>query len=177
MARIKHDQDHTEKRDEILVAARSLFIKDGYEATSMSRLAKAAGVAPNTIYWYFRDKDEILIAVLDEEFSSRITEYYQLPTSSLADRILWVADQLSEVHRLVSTVHNRLECSETVYAWHERFHTLSEGLLREELRQTGLDPKYIEARVKISVFTIEGILMHRLPEREKREICAALIAP
>ena len=44
--------------NEIIAAARTLFIETGYEDTSISRLAAAAGVAPNTIYWYFKDKDE-----------------------------------------------------------------------------------------------------------------------
>ena len=58
MAQTKRGQDRAEKRDEIIAAARTLFIETGYEDTSISRLAAAAGVAPNTIYWYFKDKDE-----------------------------------------------------------------------------------------------------------------------
>ncbi|WP_155771679.1 helix-turn-helix domain-containing protein, partial [Mycobacterium asiaticum] len=65
MARNKRPQAADEKRAEIVAAARRLFIDAGYDATSMSRLAKEAGVAPNTIYWYFGDKDDVLIAVLD----------------------------------------------------------------------------------------------------------------
>ena len=61
MARNKRPQAADEKRAEIVAAARRLFIDAGYSATSMSRLAKEAGVAPNTIYWYFGDKDDVLI--------------------------------------------------------------------------------------------------------------------
>jgi len=80
MARTKREQDREAKREEIVAAARALFVGEGYEATSMSRLAAAAGVAPNTIYWYFPDKDEVLVAVLDAEFSARAAEYLQLPS-------------------------------------------------------------------------------------------------
>ncbi|MDZ4056053.1 MAG: hypothetical protein U1D69_03665, partial [Polynucleobacter sp.] len=76
----------------------------------------------------------------------------------------------------VSTVHSRLEKSPTIYAWHEQFHSLSEEMLRMELQQAGVAKEMIEARVKISVFTIEGLLAHRLPEEEKRAICAALLS-
>jgi AcrR family transcriptional regulator len=64
MARNKRPQPADEKRAEIVAAARRLFVEDGYDATSMSRLAKEAEVAPNTIYWYFGNKDDVLIAVL-----------------------------------------------------------------------------------------------------------------
>lgn len=175
MARTKRDQDREAKRDEIVAAARALFIDEGYEATSMSRLAAAAGVAPNTIYWYFQDKDEVLVAVLDAEFSAGTAEYLTLPVINPTERLLWVANQLERVSRLVGTVHSRLQKSPTINAWHERFHALSEEMLRVELRQAGVAPEEIEARVKISVFTIEGLLAHPLPEAEKRAICAALL--
>lgn len=175
MARTKRDQDKEAKRDEIVAAARELFVDEGYEATSMSRLASAAGVAPNTIYWYFRDKDEVLVAVLDAEFSARMTEYMQLQDTDRTERLLWIANQLQRVSRLVGTVHSRLEKSPAIEAWHARFHVLSEEMLRSELRQAGIPEWKIEAWVKIGVFTLEGLLVHQLPEDQKRAICAALL--
>jgi len=97
MAQTKRDQDRAEKRDEIIAAARTLFIETGYEDTSISRLAAAAGVAPNTIYWYFKDKDEVLVAVLDAEFSEGMAEYLQLPVTDAAERLFWVVQRLERV--------------------------------------------------------------------------------
>jgi len=176
VAKTKRNQDRDAKHQEIVAAARALFIEEGYEATSMNRLATAAGVAPNTIYWYFKDKDEVLVAVLDAEFLSNAEAYLLLSPSNPTDRLLWVANQLERVSRLVSTVHSRLEKSPTINAWHDRFHSHSEEMLRLELKQAGVPPEMIEARVKISVFTIEGLLAHPLPEQEKRSICAALLS-
>lgn len=176
MARTKREQDRDAKRDEIVAAARRLFVEEGFEATSMSRLATAVGVAPNTLYWYFKDKDEVLVAVLDAEFSARLAEYLLLPAGDRADRLLWVARQLERVRRLVATVHAREEQSPALHDWHERFHAVSEEMLRAELRQAGVAPERIEARVKISVFAIEGMLAHPLAEAEQRAICAALAA-
>ncbi|MCC2638478.1 MAG: TetR family transcriptional regulator [Moraxellaceae bacterium] len=176
MARTKREQDRDAKRDEIVAAARRLFVDEGFEAASISRLATAVGVAPNTLYWYFKDKDEVLVAVLDAEFSARMAEYLLLPPGDVTERLLWVAQQLDRVRRLVATVHARLEKSPALNAWHERFHALSEEMLRVELRQAGVAEAAIGARVKISVFAIEGMLAHPLPEAEKRAICAALAA-
>lgn len=176
MARTKREQDRGEKRDEIVAAARALFVEEGYEATSMSRLAAAAGVAPNTIYWYFKDKDEVLVAVLDAEFSAGMTEYLTLPVIDPTERLLWVANQLERVSRLVGTLHSRLAKSPALHAWHDRFHELSEGMLRVELWQAGIPPERIDPLVKISVFTVEGLLTHQLADNEKRAICAALLS-
>ena len=176
MARNKRLQDRDEKREEIMAAARVLFLEVGYEATAMNRLAIAAGVAPNTIYWYFKDKDELLVAILNAELTERVNDYIQHPMPDPAERLLWVVDQLQLTHRLVSTVHSRLQVSAEVYSWHDRFHQMFESLLRLELQQAGIAPERIEALTKIAIFTIEGLLTHQLPEAEKRAICAALVA-
>ena len=176
MARTKREQDRQSKRHEIVEAARELFIQEGYEASSMSRLATTAGVAPNTIYWYFKDKDEVLVAVLDAEFSTRMAEYLQLQVIKPTERLLWIVNQLEQVNRLIATVHSRLEKSPVVNAWHERFHELTEEMLRLELRQVGIASEKIDPLVKISIFTIEGLLTHQLAGNEKQAICEALFS-
>jgi AcrR family transcriptional regulator len=177
MARNKRLQDREEKREEIMAAARILFLQEGYEATAMNRLAIAAGVAPNTIYWYFKDKDELLVAILNAELAERFNEYIQQPMQDPAERLLWVVNQLQLTNRLVSTVHSRLQVSPEINSWHERFHLLVESLLRLELQQAGIAGERIETLVKIAIFTVEGLLAHQLPEAEKRAICAALVNP
>ncbi|QBD75389.1 TetR/AcrR family transcriptional regulator [Ktedonosporobacter rubrisoli] len=58
------------KRKAILEAARTLFVHKGYEETTIAEIAQAAGVAVGTIYLYFRNKHEILVAAsLDLEES------------------------------------------------------------------------------------------------------------
>src|ERR1022692_2891949 len=72
-----------QKRDELLAAAAVLLVTDGYDAASMSRIAEHAGVTPNTLYWYFRDKDELLVAVADRYLQALLNEH-----ASLSDRPL-----------------------------------------------------------------------------------------
>lgn len=176
MARTKRDQAPEAKRDEIVAAARTLFVEGGYEAASISRLAATAGVAPNTIYWYFQTKDEVLVAVLEAEVSASMAEYSRLSLTELPERLLWVVTRLEQVRRLVGTVHSRLQASSTITDWHDRFHALSENVVRHELLQAGVAPEVVDARVKIAVFTIEGLLSHQLPDAQKRAICAAMAA-
>lgn len=176
MARTKREQAPEAKRDEIVAAARTLFVEEGYEATSINRLASTAGVAPNTIYWYFQDKDEVLVAVLDAELSASMTEYMQRSFTDPAEQLLWVVTRLELVRRLVGTVHSRLQASPTITAWHDRFHALGESMVRHEFLRAGIAPEIVDARVKIAVFSIEGLLSHPLPDEQKRAICAALVA-
>mgnify|MGYP001486696050 FL=1 len=55
-----------DKRDRILKAAVKVFAKNGFYATRVSEIAKAAGVADGTIYLYFKNKDDVLITIFED---------------------------------------------------------------------------------------------------------------
>ena len=55
-----------DKRDRILKAAIKVFAKNGFYATRVSEIAKAAGVADGTIYLYFKNQDDVLITIFEE---------------------------------------------------------------------------------------------------------------
>jgi AcrR family transcriptional regulator len=170
----KPRQDREEKRLELITAARRLFIEDGYEATSMSALAKSAGVAGNTIYWYFDDKDDLLVAVLNAVVGDALADYQQVAEQSLEDQVLWVVGTLQQMRRLVTTVHTRAAQSPAVDEWHNGFHLMAETLFRSTLEQAGLAGPNIDAEVKIGVFTVEGLLTHGLDAADQQAICRRL---
>ncbi|OBJ53026.1 TetR/AcrR family transcriptional regulator [Mycobacterium sp. 1423905.2] len=174
MPRNKRPQAADEKRAEIVAAARQLFIDAGYDATPMSRLAKEAGVAPNTIYWYFGDKDDVLIAVLDAVMADVWPQYQQVATEPITARVLWVVLQLHQMSRLVTTVHARVEHSAAIAEWHRNFHLITGSMFRYELETAGVSPSTVDAEVMIGIFTVEGLLMHDLGEVEQRTICDTL---
>ena len=55
-------------RQEILDAARDLFVNEGYENVSMRKIAEKIEYAPGTIYLYFKDKTEILDTLCEQTF-------------------------------------------------------------------------------------------------------------
>jgi AcrR family transcriptional regulator len=61
-----------QRRDEIIAAAKEVFAHKGFHATTIADIAKEAGLAYGSVYWYFDSKDDLfrkLIAV--EEYSLR----------------------------------------------------------------------------------------------------------
>lgn len=50
-----------DKYHRILEAAVSVFAQSGFHESTISQIAKAAGVADGTIYLYFKNKDDILV--------------------------------------------------------------------------------------------------------------------
>ena len=53
-------------RRRILAAARRLFSRHGYQATTMRQIAQAAETSIGNLYFYFTNKDELLDALLAE---------------------------------------------------------------------------------------------------------------
>ena len=59
----------TRTRQRLIEVARELFAKNGLEATTMNDIAKASGRGRRTLYTYFRHKEEIYYAVIEEELA------------------------------------------------------------------------------------------------------------
>jgi AcrR family transcriptional regulator len=53
-------------RERLLVTARELFGRDGYDATSIEAVLRKAGVARGSLYHHFESKPALFDAVLDE---------------------------------------------------------------------------------------------------------------
>src|SRR5271154_568170 len=55
-----------EVRQEILDAARDLFVREGFENVSMRKIAEKIEYSPTTIYLYFQDKADLLDCLCEE---------------------------------------------------------------------------------------------------------------
>jgi TetR/AcrR family fatty acid metabolism transcriptional regulator len=57
-----------------MAAARRRFEKFGYRGTSIATIARDAGIAVGTVYLYFRNKEQILIALFEQSNSRWMAE-------------------------------------------------------------------------------------------------------
>ncbi len=76
-------------RDQIVVAALRIVDEEGADALSLRRLADALGVTPMSIYWYVRDKAELL-----ELVGHAVLAEIEIPPARGGWR-----EQLADVHR------------------------------------------------------------------------------
>ena len=63
-----------DKRSRILKAAVKVFAQRGFYNAKVSQIAKIAGIADGTIYLYFKNKDDILISIFEEEMAKFISK-------------------------------------------------------------------------------------------------------
>ena len=63
----KVSQQHRDaRRGQILAAARRCFLRDGFHATSMQDLFAEAGLSSGAVYSYFASKDDVIVAIAEE---------------------------------------------------------------------------------------------------------------
>ncbi|MBV6417484.1 MAG: HTH-type transcriptional regulator BetI [Steroidobacteraceae bacterium] len=55
------------QRTRILCAAQKCFVEHGFHAASMATIAQTAAMSPGLIYRYFRSKNEIILAIIDQQ--------------------------------------------------------------------------------------------------------------
>jgi TetR/AcrR family transcriptional repressor of mexJK operon len=72
------------KRATILSAGQSLFLAHGFQGTSVDQIAASAEVSKQTVYKHFGDKQELLLAIVNEALASTVTPFL--------DRIATLAD-------------------------------------------------------------------------------------
>jgi AcrR family transcriptional regulator len=65
-------REKKELRQEILDAAREMFVQDGFENVSMRKIAEKIEYSPTTIYLYFQDKADLLDCLCEETFAKLV---------------------------------------------------------------------------------------------------------
>jgi AcrR family transcriptional regulator len=86
VSRNRQESDKENLRQEILDAAREMFVAEGYANVSMRKIADKIGYSPTTIYLYFKDKADLLHQICEESFAQlarNISSIQQLSANSL----------------------------------------------------------------------------------------------
>jgi AcrR family transcriptional regulator len=123
------------RKNNILLAATHLLAVKGFKETSMAELAKVAGVAQGTIFYHYKNKEELFLAILRSfqedivaEFSRhRQTQQFDCGLQMVADVIdfyLHMASQMEErfmllhrhdAHELARSNADFHACLEAIY--------------------------------------------------------------
>jgi AcrR family transcriptional regulator len=78
-------------RIRILDAATEIAAERGYEGNSSGAVSTKCGLPASSIYWHFKDKDDLIAAVIERSFANWLT-VWQLPADLVArDRLMEVA--------------------------------------------------------------------------------------
>lgn len=61
------EEEKAARRRQILGAAKRVFARKGFQGTTITDVAKAAGLSYGAVYWYFHSKDELFHELMDQQ--------------------------------------------------------------------------------------------------------------
>ena len=80
MAAVERPARPENGRRDLMDIAIDCFARFGYQATSIDRIAKAAGLTKGAIYYHFKDKEELLF----EAVKNRVSQFERRVTAQIA---------------------------------------------------------------------------------------------
>lgn len=83
-------------RNRILDAATEIASERGYEGTSIGAVSTKCGLPASSIYWHFKDKDDLLAAVIERSFGTWLSAWGVPTDGEIADRAVAMSTQIAK---------------------------------------------------------------------------------
>lgn len=151
-----------ETRQRIAEVGLSLFLANGYAATTLDEIAAAAGISRRTFFHYFKSKDEILLAQLDSYIDAlklsvaRSAATEALPLDIAGDALLRFARGFQSPH--ASAIARLMRGNEVLRVRGAGGHQRLENALYDGLRTLWPEP---ERRDRLRIVAMVSIAVLR----------------
>ncbi len=110
------DEHRQQRREQLLDAARRCFVRQGFHATSMQDVLAEAGMSAGAAYGYFSSKDDIILAVAEEN----MTQVAAALRLIAADAEQTPATALAEIFELIRSENAKNDFAKVaVIVWSE----------------------------------------------------------
>src|ERR1700756_6066432 len=83
-------------RARILDAATEIAAERGYEGTSIALVSATCGLPASSIYWHFKDKDDLIAAVIERSFERWLSAWHLPAEGTASERLVGVAMQIAK---------------------------------------------------------------------------------
>jgi AcrR family transcriptional regulator len=165
-----------DSRDEILKAAMHLFANRGFHETSMSEVAREAHVSKALIFWHFKTKEELFVAVLNRLLEPYVIDFAE-EAGALDERaqlkklvefyLLFVRDNVSSVRFFLAQMLHDPRLSESLNEQVLRLYGGYRSLLTELIarsQQKGICKRRFapEAATGFLLSALNGLLIEYL---------------
>ena len=88
--------DGEASRTRILDAATEIASERGYEGTSIALVSTKCGLPASSIYWHFKDKDDLIAAVIERSFAHWLSSWQMPVEGTPRERLVGLAQQVAK---------------------------------------------------------------------------------
>jgi AcrR family transcriptional regulator len=169
----------SERRQQIIDAGMMCFARNGYHLTTMDDIAKQLPFSKGLLYYYFRTKRDLFLAILDDWMARAMVEWGRVlhPNAPAVEQLdaclaygMQLLTQSAELSRVEFEFYGELGRDPTISeafrslfaAFRAEFKTILEaGITRGELRSVDTDAL---AAVLLAIY--EGLALQAITEPE-----------
>ncbi len=159
--------DDTERKEIIIQTATELFVRDGYQKTKFATIAEQCGLGRTTIYQYFKNKDEVFMAVLDKVYKELQSDYINIVFEKDA----------SSIDKIRSVIYKAFR---DYYRKKKMMIVVVNYLLQMQRRKTALKAKINEQTLTLQILLQqllkEGIETGELKEHDTQNMAWVLFS-
>ena len=175
-SKAQNEEIRESSRKKILDAALKLFAERGFDGTSISTVAKEAGVAKGLIYNYFESKEELIHQIVMEganEVDGIIAELMAQPTASEKLRFVisltrnFLVDQF-EYNKLLNMLALKLDAFPEMQEFVHAKYTGFLPLLTSMLAEIGWENPEDEARLLAAL--MDGVSVQYMVLKDKDQL-------
>ncbi|CAG0973263.1 Fatty acid metabolism regulator protein [Anaerolineales bacterium] len=160
------EDEQAKRRHEIFHQVVAIFLKKGFQETSMREIAEAAGLGKSTLYDYFKTKDDILLYFFEDQIRD-LTEIAQkialrnIPANERLHQIMEAHLNLLQANKslflklMMEAQRLKLDSQKKIQMNRHAYQDLLRGLIEEGIREgvyRKVDP-LLAARMLINIMT------------------------
>ena len=103
-----------ERKAQIVESATKVFAREGFADARMDDVAAESGVSKGLLYWYFKSKDEIIVAIADMLFRGEFRRMEEISSEGRTARAC-----LEEVNQIfIDDLNSMLKVAPVVYEFY-----------------------------------------------------------
>ncbi len=170
LAGLDDDSEGGRKGRRILDAATDSFIRLGYRKTSVDEVARRAGVAKGTVYLYFSNKADLLVAALTREkrgFLVRLAPIFEADVHPRERLRLWIRSfvelpgdmpltaRMLGGDREIGIVLDEIDANLLEQTERMKVEFLA-AIIGEAMKPTELDPEELRDRARALIATFQS---------------------
>ena len=176
------NKDYDERRSEILKAAMQLFGSKGYAKTTINDILKEVQIAKGTFYYYFKSKEEVLDAIIEEITNVAVLNVQMIinkqdlnPIEKLIRSIMALNVKTTENECILEELHapeNALMHQKSLKLMVEKIAPMLASIVEEGIQQGVFKKKFTQELAELFLaaaltITDQGIFEYTKEKEEK----------
>lgn len=129
----------------ILNSAIKVFVKKGFEATRMEDIAKTAKLSVGGVYWYYKSKEEIIVAIMEQLIDKDMKDLRALLEAEgtvrarlemyIGESIEAAQEYIPITYELYSLAHRNVKVKNHIRAFLQTYRSVLEQFIQQGMER------------------------------------------